>query len=94
MTGQVIMTCLGLQVYDLIITPPDPLEFGMEWARLAEAMVEGLNLGLEAGKSRSDIRIRVPNGAEYYDQILRGVAAVKKILKKPVPVKVFRDPSS
>lgn len=94
MAGQVIKTCLGLQVYDLIITFPDPLEFGLEWARLTEAMVEGLNLGLEAGKPPSDIRIRVPNGAEYYDQILRGVSAVRRILKKPVPVKVLRDPSS
>lgn len=90
----VVKTCFGLQVYDLVMTFPDPLEFGLEWAKIIEAMMEGIGLGLETRKLPHDIRLRISGGLDHYDQILKGVETARKILKNPFHVKVSQEPSS
>ena len=90
----VVKTCLGLQVHDLVMAFPNPLEFGLDWSKLIEAMMEGIGLGVETGRPPHDIRLRLSGGLEHYDQILRGVETARGILKNPFPVKVSRQTSS
>jgi hypothetical protein len=90
----VIKVSLGLQVYDIAMTFPDPLAFGLGWAKLIEAMIEGVGAGLEAKGLPHAIRLRLLGGSDHYDQIQRGVQAGRKVLKNPFVVKVCRDPSS
>jgi len=90
----VVKTCIGLQVYDLTLAFPDPFRFGIEWAKLIEAMMEGIGLGLRASEPLRDIRVRLSEGFDHYDQILKGVETARKILKDPFHVKVFRETSS
>lgn len=89
----VVKACVGLQVDDLVMILPNPLQFGLEWAKLIEAMMEGICLGLKTGKPSHDIRLRLSGGSQFYDQILKGVETARRILKNPFPVKVLRDPS-
>ncbi len=89
----VVKTCLGLQAYDLIMAFPNPLRFGLEWGKLMEAMVEGIGLGMKISGPPHPIRLRLPGGIGYYDQILRGVETARKILKDPFPVNVSQEPS-
>ena len=94
LTEHVVKTCNGLQVHDLAIAFQDPLRFGLEWAKLTEALVEGVGLGLKAAEPLQDIRIRLPGAFDYYDQIVQGVETARKILRDAVQVKVSREPSS
>jgi leucyl aminopeptidase len=88
---RVVMACIGLQIYDLLLSLPDPLVFGLDWTRFVEAMTEGIGLGLETGGPNQDIRVRLSRGADFYDQILRGVESGRRVVKNPFHVRVFRE---
>lgn len=88
---KIVETCIGLQVYDLVMTFPNPQEFGLEWVRLIEAMMEGIGLGLQTGNKPRDIRVRFSGGSAYCDQIVKGVKAAKRFLRYPFPFKVSRE---
>lgn len=94
LAAHVVKTCLGLQAHDLIMAFPNPVQFGLEWGKLMEAMMEGIGLGLETKNASYDIRLRFSGGSAHYDQILEGVETARKILKNPFPVKISREPSS
>jgi hypothetical protein len=91
LTEQVVKTCVGLQVYDLAMAFPNPLDFGLDWTKLIEAMMEGICLGLERGEPPRNIRLRLSGGLDHYDQIVEGVETARKVLKNPFHVKVSRD---
>jgi hypothetical protein len=94
LTEHLVGTCLGLQICDLAMALPDLQEFGLDWDKLIESIVEGIGLGLEATDPAYELRLRLPGGLEYHDQIIRGVETTARILKNPVPVRVYLEPSS
>lgn len=91
---KVVETCLGLHVYDLVLTFPNPQKFELEWVKLIEAMMEGIGDGLQTGNRSESIRVRFVGGSAYCDQIVKGVKTVKGFLRNPFPFKISREPAS
>lgn len=89
-----IKTCVGLQVHDLVMTVPNPQQFGLQWAKVMEAVMEGIGSGLQMKNSPRDIRVRFSGGPSYCDQLVRGLETAKRFLKHPFPFKVSRESAS
>ncbi len=89
---KVVKTCLGLQVYDVVMTFPNPQQFGLEWGKLIEALLEGVGLGSGSTEQHGNLRVRFSGGSAYCDQIIRGVQLAKNSLKNPFPLKISREP--
>ncbi len=91
---KVVETCLGLHVYDLVLTFPNPQRFELEWVKLIEVMMDGIGDGLQTVNRPENIRVRFVGGPAYCDQIIKGVKTVKGSLRNPFPFKISREPAS
>ena len=93
LTRRVLEVCIGLQVHDLAMAFPRPLDSSIEWDKLIEAMMEGMGLGMDGRDVPFDIRWRLSGGWDHYDEILQGMETAKQILKDPFPVSLSREDS-
>jgi hypothetical protein len=88
----VVAASRGLQVQDVALALPDTDGLGLEWAKLTEAVMEGIVRGAKGSERLQDICLRILGGGDQFEQVLEGVKTAREILRNPFEVEVVRDP--
>ena len=93
LTRRVLEVCIGLQVHDVAMAFPRPLDSSVEWDKLIEAMMEGMELDTDGRDVPFAMRWRLSGGWDHYDEIRQGMETAKQILKDLFPVNLSREDS-
>ena len=93
LTRRVLEVCIGLQVHDVAMAFPRPLDSSVEWDKLIEAMMEGMELGTDGRDVPFAMRWRLSGGWDHYDEIRQGMETARQILKDLFPVNLSREDS-